>query len=203
MPTIQKINNKNFWLNAEGIPVEVKRIQTEEKKRERVVNKTIKQALKASEILTRFHEDAVRLVDNYLQEVAEQYGEAWQGATTLYNFNQTQKIDVKISKTIDFNEHFNTAEKKIFKYIETITTDLNSDVASIVRLAFSRNRAGVIDPKKILDLKRLKIKDKDWVEAMELIDKSIFVKSTKRYLNFWIREDKDWVSIPLNFSKMV
>lgn len=203
MPQIKKIKNKVFWVDGSGVPVERSRIKKEEKEREKIVNKAIKQAVKVSESMIKFNEEVVQLVDDYLEMVADQYGEHWQGAASITNFDQSEKIDIKISKLIDFNEHFAIAEKKIFDYIENLTENLSGDIVSIIRVAFSRNKKGFIDPKKILELKKLNIKNKVWKEAMDLIDKSIYVKKTNRYITFWIRNKKgDWESIPLNFSKL-
>ncbi len=203
MAQIKKIKGKVYWVNGSGVPVERTRINKEEIVREKVVNKAIKQAVKVSESLIKFNEEVVQLVDDYLEMVAEQYGEHWQGAASITNFNQTERIDIKISKLIDFNEHFAIAEKKIFSYIEDLTENLSGDIVSIIKVAFSRNKKGFIDPKKILELKKLNIKNKVWKEAMELIDKSIYIKATNRYINFWIKNKQgDWENIPLNFSKL-
>ena len=55
---------------------------------------------------------------------------------------------------------------------------------------------------RILGLRRYNIKDANWKDAMELIDKAIQVTSTRQYLAFYQREsiDAPFKLIPLNFS---
>ncbi len=203
MANLVKIKGKNHWINAEGNPVEVSRIFPEEKARERVVHKVFKKVSRTSVVLKKAHEEIWNTVDDYLQKLAEEHGETWQGNAQIMSFDQTQKIDVKVTKYIGFNEHFQLAEKKILRFIEEVTEGLNGDVVELIRGAFQRDKKGQIDSKKILGLKRLNIKSKIWAEAMELIDKSIYVKSSKRYINFYIRDqDGKWEVVPLNFSAL-
>ena len=56
---------------------------------------------------------------------------------------------------------------------------------------------------RIFALRRYKIKDPIWKEAMELIDKAITVTSTKQYISFSVRDEAgNYNKVVLNFSSL-
>jgi hypothetical protein len=65
------------------------------------------------------------------------------------------------------------------------------------------NQKQQLDVKEIMKLIKLDIQDEQWLEAMEIIKKSITVESTKQYLNFRRRDISGrMVTITLNYSAL-
>ena len=62
---------------------------------------------------------------------------------------------------------------------------------------------GKLDKRRILGLQKLKIEDPEWEEAMQIINDSIQIERTKRYVAFFERdEDGEYKPIVLNFSSL-
>jgi hypothetical protein len=65
------------------------------------------------------------------------------------------------------------------------------------------DKRGQLARYRIFALRRYKIKDPTWKEAMELIDKAIMVTSTKQYISFAVRDDAgNYHKVVLNFSAL-
>lgn len=65
------------------------------------------------------------------------------------------------------------------------------------------DKRGQLARYRIFALRRYKIKDPIWKEAMELIDKAIMVTSTKQYISFAVRDDAgNYNKVVLNFSTL-
>jgi hypothetical protein len=71
-----------------------------------------------------------------------------------------------------------------------------------VNNAFRIDGKGHVDVKQILRLRKLQIDNKQWQEAVKLIDESLTVEGIKTYYVFKIKnsEDDSWESIVLNFN---
>ena len=79
----------------------------------------------------------------------------------------------------------------------------NDNLKAIVNDAFQLDKHGQLARYRIFALRRFKIKDPVWKEAMELIDKAITVTSTKQYISFSVRDEAgNYNKVVLNFSSL-
>lgn len=128
------------------------------------------------------------------------------GDVTLTNFSQTLKISLKTNDIITFNENINIAKSKIDECIKKWAKDNKDDekakfITVLVMKAFRVDKKGNINKNRIMDLVKVTIPDPDFIEAQKLIQKSIEVSVTKRYMNFYKRNEKGkWELLSLNFS---
>ena len=176
------------YINDKGREVASRLVSSDDKKRDRLVNKLLARAGKLSRTIAKekevFRADLVK----YLDAVAAKYGENWRGNATLYNYAKTKLVKICVSDTITFDEKLSIAKQKIDEYIKQITQGSKPEIVALVDAAFQVDKKRSVDPKQIFRLRQAKIKDTRWQEAMEIIADSVQIISTKSYLNFRERE---------------
>jgi len=140
-------------------------------------------------------------VREYLDSVADEYDETWQGNARIRNFSHTLEVEINIAKILTFDETLYVAKAKIDKCITFWAEGSRTEVIALVNQAFQVNQKGQLDVKMLLKLPKIESSNPDWTEAMEIIKNSVVVQSTRQYMNFRAkREDGSWETIVLNFS---
>ena len=194
-----------MWIDAAGTQVPPKYIDPVEKKRDAMVEKNFRQAIQMQQRLRKFKEAVLRDINKYLDWLAEQNGEdalSPGGNYKLRNFSGNRRIQLKISKVIDFDERLQLAKQKIDACLEEWSEGANDKLKLVIFDAFKVDRKGNVDTKRILGLRKLKISDPQWKEAMDLIADAITVSGTRQYLLFETREhiNAPWISIRLDLA---
>ena len=203
MAEVIKKGKTVYWKDAEGALVPVQYIPKDERDADRMVSKIMGKVISFREKMKKFKSELEAEISKYLTETAKKYGEEWEGNATIYDFGKNRQIEIKVSKHFVFNEKLQLAKQKIDKCIMDWSENSNKKLIALVNKAFKVDKKGNLDAKRILELKSLEIKDKDWKEAMQLIEESMTVDSTKIYYNFRIKDENgQWKSIPLNFSSL-
>ncbi|MBU0665375.1 MAG: DUF3164 family protein [Proteobacteria bacterium] len=198
-------NTKGHWLNASGDAVPVKYVPVIDKKRDMMIERLFKRAEEASKRLGELRAEVDREVAEFLTMAAAEHnlvpndgGNYW-----FTGFSGDKRLEIKVGKLIDFDEHLKWAKQKIDQCIEKWSEGANDKLRLIVFDAFKADSKGRLDTKRILGLKKLKIKDPVWEEAMELIGKALVVTGTKTYVNFYRRGAHDaWVGICLDMARV-
>ena len=140
-------------------------------------------------------------MDRFLESVAAEYGENWKGNALLRNFDQSKEVQVKYGQTIGFDERLQIAKQLIDKCIEKWSEGSDMKIRMLVNQAFKVDKKGQLDSKMILSLRQVKINDKDWKQAMELIADSVKIENRRKYFIFKRKDvNGDWQTISLNFS---
>jgi len=193
------------WLDGTGKAVPPKYVSPIDKRRDAMVERLFKKALRHQDALTKFKEEIWADVEEYLDWLAAQYGEKHlspQGNYELKTFDGGRQIRVKVNKLIEFDEKLQLAKLKIDKCIESWSEGANDNLRVIIFDAFRTDQKGFVDTKRILGLRTLKIKDKTWKEAMTLIGEAITITGSRRYFHFQIRENvkAPWQTIRLDLA---
>lgn len=185
-----------------GYDVPVDLIQKSDLKKDKVAFKLLSKAEKINELLESFKKESFEMADDIYTSEAEKNGikEDAKGNFTFYSFDKSVRIEVTVSDRIEFDEHIQFAQSKINEYLKLKTNGLDNELSQIINNAFSTTR-GKLDTKRIIGLFRLKIENSIWMEAMELIKKSMSSNSSKRYLSICKREENgEYKAVQLNFS---
>ncbi len=202
MAKIKKIGSTTYWIDSSDDMVPEKRVHEHEKKRDKLITELIEKAQMMESLLSKLHDEVDERLDDYLSEVAEQYGEEWQGNATLDDFSGTARIERRIKKNLEFDERLQVARTKINQCVKNWSKGASQNLQALVEKAFKTDKKGGLDVKSILSLKSLKIDDPLWLEAIEIIDDSIKIAGTKTYYTFSVRNDKgDLEGINLSFSR--
>ena len=190
-----------YWKDAEGALVPVQYIPKDERDADKMVSRILDRVISFREKMKKFKLQMEKEISEYLQTAAAKYGEDWEGNTTIYDFAKKKQIEIKVSKHFVFNEKLQIAKQKIDKCIMAWSENSNKKLLALVNKAFKVDKKGNLDGKRILELKSLDIKDKDWKDAMRLIGESMTVDSTRLYYNFRIKDENgQWKNITLYFS---
>jgi len=198
-------DDKGRWIDASGNPVPVKYIDPVEKKRDVLVEKQIRQALLMQERLRKFKFSVLADIAKYLDWLAERNGEqslSPGGNYQLTGFSGSKRVMIKINKVIEFDERLQLAKQKIDDCLERWSQGANDNLKAVVFDAFKVDRKGNVDTKRILGLRKLKIRDKAWIAAMELITEAVTITGTRSYLMFQVKADKDaeWETLRLDLA---
>ena len=196
------------WLDDKGRPIPEEYIQPQDKKRDRMVESIIKRVSKLSAKLASEKTEIVAAIEKYLKELAKdnKVRENWKGNIIIYNFSQNLCIERRINETISFDERLQMVKTTIDKWLNDRLKNIDELIAKVISQAFSVDKQGRINTAMLLKLRKLDIQDHEWKKAMELLDESIFVKSSKMALRFRSKNtdvpDGAWSEIGLNFNEI-
>nr|WP_297342331.1 DUF3164 family protein [uncultured Fibrobacter sp.] len=199
-------DNQGNWLDPKGRPVPEEYIRPEDKKKDKLVESILKRVVKLSAKLETEKAEIVDSIEKYLKDLAKdnRVREGWKGNILLYNFSQNLCIERRIDESISFDERLQMVKTTIDKWIGQKLKDTDPTLSKVIAQAFSVDKQGRINTAMLLKLKRIDIQDAEWKKAMQLLDDSIFVKSSKMALRFRMKgtknPDNGWTEISLNFN---
>lgn len=197
----EKIGKHEYWHDGEGLLVPLKHVSKQDQERDALVNELVADARKLEALIKAFKAQMSAKIDRYLEAEAASYGENWQGNARIRDFTQVIEVEVSNAKLLTFDETLNIAKSKIDNCIARWAPGARTEIIALVNQAFRVNQKGQMDVKALLKLPQLQIEDEEWQAAMAIIQDSVTVAGTRRYINFRERGDDDrWSSIQLNFS---
>jgi len=189
-----------LWVDPEGIEVPVKYIKPEDQKRDEMVTGVFQIIEKLEKDIEKARENTQKLVNEYLEATAANYGEKWQGNAELRDFSHEYKIEIQNSKRIAFDEKLQIAKTKIDECVKKWSQNTSGKIKLIIDKAFRTDKQGKIDTKLVLGLRDIEIDDDEWKEAMELIANSVTITGSKQYIRFYRKkEDGTFESVKLDF----
>ena len=199
------LKDKNgHWIDGKGDAVPVKYVHPVDKARDRLVGKLGRRAETLSTQIAAYKSMVFDEVEKYLRYVEDRYGvnaRTVVGNKILTDFSNTVKLEIKVNKQIDFDERLSIAKTLIDQCIENWVSGSDDKIEILIRDAFKVDQQGKIDRDRILGLRRLKIRDKDWEKAMDIIADSIRVTGKRSYIRVMVKDDKGrWRSLPLDIS---
>lgn len=202
---MQLKDSKGNWLDGAGQPIPVKYVDKVAKKRDAVVARIVKKAISEELRLMAMKRDFMAEIDAYLDWlVAEKGGEALNdgGNYVLSSFSQHQRVTLKIQKFLELDERIHLVKQKIDSCLTRWSQGGNSNLKAVVFEAFKVDQQGRLDTMRVLSLRRLKINDSEWKEAMKLLTEAISVSGSKAYIIIEERKDRrsNWRTVRLNFN---
>ncbi|MCP3923021.1 MAG: DUF3164 family protein [Desulfobacterales bacterium] len=193
------------WIDGSGNPIPPKYIDGIDKKRDQLVVRSIKNALKLNERITTFKAKVFDDIESFLNYIEERYNvsERTKGGNKIYtDFSNTIKVEVKVTKHISFDERLSLAKSIIDECIKRWSETSHDNIRVLIEQAFIVDKKGNLDKDRILGLRKIKIKDKDWVKAMGIISDSIKIDGSKTYIQFYHKDKSDnWETIPIDIAR--
>jgi hypothetical protein len=189
--------------DAQGREIPVKVLHAEIVEKDAAVKKAMDCALKLQERIISDKQKLIQIIEKYLNDAARRNNLEWKGNALLISFDEKYRIEMRFREKIQFGIELQLAKQKIDECIKAWSADSNDNLKAIVNEAFQVDKRGQLARYRIFALRRYKIKDPVWKEAMELIDKAILVTSTKQYISFAVRDEAgNYNRIVLNFSAL-
>jgi mRNA-degrading endonuclease YafQ of YafQ-DinJ toxin-antitoxin module len=170
-----------------------------------MIEKQFRKAFLMQEKMSTFKKDVLADIFKYLNWLAEQKGEK---AFTpnknhqLTGFSGDKQLHIKINKVLEFDERLQLAKQKIDSCLERWSQDANDNLKVVIFDAFKVNKKGNVDTKRILGLRSLNIKDREWKAAMDLISEAVTITGTRGYLMFKVKhgQDAEWETLRLDLA---
>jgi hypothetical protein len=192
--------------DAQGRQVPVELVKEIDKLRDQTVREVLRRALAMRAELAGFKEDVWSDIQEFLALSAEQHGVKLggkKGNISLTTYDGRYKLLVAVNDTLQFNEKLQIAKSLIDSCIKRWSGDARPELKTLVDDAFYVDKTGNINKDRVLGLRRLKIDDPEWLEAMQAITDSIQVVSSKTYMRFYERrDDGSYMQIPLDVAAL-
>lgn len=195
-----------FREDAKGRLVPESQVKEIDAARDDLVRELAEQAEAMAGEVARFKSHALGEIQSFVQLSAERYGAhigGRRGNVHLTSYDGRYRIVQAIGDSLSFDERLQAAKSLIDECLTEWSKDARPELQTIVHDAFAPDKQGNLATHKILGLRRVKIDDPKWVQAMEAISDSITVSSSKTYVRFYRRnDDGKYVQIALDPTEL-
>lgn len=183
---------KGYWQDAKGSLIPVSKVKEIDKLRTQLVYALAEQAKGVRECMAGFKAELMSEIQKFLDQSAADYGVQMRGAAgkgnvQLVSFDGRYKILRSIQDSLVFDERLQVAKQLIDERVHVWSKGSNANIKALVNHAFQVDAAGKISVSRILSLKSIKIDDPDWQRAMQAINDSMQVASSKSYVRIYER----------------
>lgn len=194
---------EGYMQNALGHMVPMSLVEPIDQARDKLVRELIDIVLEQNKRLAEAKRRIFGDVAAFVSLSAEQYGVKRGGAkgnVTLHSYDGQYKLQVATAENIRFDERIHAAKALIDECIKDWGRHSSPELMVMVQQAFQTDKEGDLNVGRILNLRRLAIKDQRWVDAMRAISESEQVIGTKKYIRAYRRVgDSDrYEAIPLD-----
>ena len=162
--------------------------------------------MEMKKVLADFKEKIRDEIFSFVELSYKQYGVKWggkKGNITLNTYDGKYRLVVSMNDNITFDERLQVARELIGKCLEKWSAGARAEIRLLVNDAFQVDKAGKISTARVLGLRRLDIKDKDWQKAMTAITESVQITGTKQYLRVYERDaNGEYQMVPLDVAAL-
>lgn len=160
--------------------------------RDDLVKRLVDEALATQKVLKNFKLNAFSEIADFIEMSADRYDVqvgGKKGNATFYSFDGKYKIQRAVNENMAFDEGILEAKALIQECLDDWTQDANGNLKALVSRAFEVDKEGNLSTNRILGLRRVKIDDTRWQQAMDAISDSLQVIDSKSYIRLYQRED--------------
>lgn len=204
-PTEEQAIPRGYWQDAKGALIPVSKIKDIDKARTALVYELADQAKAMREGLSNFKATLMHEIQAFLDKSATDYGVQMRGAAgkgnvQLVTFDGKYKILRSVQDSLVFDERLQVAKALIDERVHVWSKGSNANIKALVNHAFQVDAAGKISVGRILGLKSIKIDDADWQRAMDAINDSMQVASSKSYVRIYERNEATGEYFPISLD---
>jgi Protein of unknown function (DUF3164) len=196
-----------YRMNPLGHLVPESLIDEVDKLRDELVNRLVAKAERLSAQIEADKSLFLSEIDAFVGISLSEYGierGGQKGNITLLSFDGRLKVVRAIADVIRFDERLRAAKALIDECLNEWSTDARAELRVLIHDAFEVDKENKIRIQQVLSLRRLKIDDPRWREAMRAIGESIEIVRTKAYVRFYERigDSDQWRPIPLDIAAL-
>ena len=187
------------WINSEGRKIPASMVTPADRMKHELANRLADQADVLQETIRVFKRAALDEMAAAKTLLFEQYGVKVggpRGGFSIISFDGATKAEVSVADRFVFGPELQAAKVLIDECIESWSDGANDNLRVLVEDAFQVNKAGRIDTKRVLGLRKLQMKDaagqpdERWGRAMEAISDAMIVDQTAIYIRFYRRNPR-------------
>lgn len=171
--------------------------------RDDLVGEIVAQARVQSAALAEFKSKTFSDIQAFIELSAEQYNAKVggnKGNVTLMSFDGRYKVQRACQEHITFDERLQAAKALIDACLTDWTSNASHEIRVLIDRAFEVNKQGHLNTGRILALRRVDIKDKRWLSAMDAISESIQVVGSKSYVRVYERRGNTDEYVPISLD---
>ena len=159
--------------------------------RDELVREIAANAKRLNQELVRFKkktfEDIQALIDLSFEKYKVKVG-GGDGNVQLLSFDGRYKVQRAVQKYIRFDERLLAAKALIDECLSDWTKDARAELHTLVNDVFQVDKEGNISTTRVLSLRRLKINDPRWADAMTALSDAVQVTGSKSYVRIYERD---------------
>lgn len=201
------------WTDPQGRTVPDSMVTAADRMKDDLARKLLDEADALQVEIARFKNRALDEMAAAKELLFEQYGVKVggpKGGFSIRSFDGQIMAEVSIADRIVFGPELQAAKVLIDECIESWSDGANDNLRVLVEDAFQVNKAGRIDTKRVLGLRKLPMKDADgnpdprWARAMDAISDAMIVDQTATYIRFYRRNPRTngMEQVVLDFSSI-
>ena len=180
--------------------VPIKQIDEHDIEMDAFVRKQVNKAKELQAVLRQFKQNAFDDCYAFMGLLAEKYNRkigGQKGNVTFSTFDGSMQIRIAVQDTLTFGPELQIAKQIIDECLNDWAKDANQNLKTLITDAFEVDKEGELNTGRILSLRRIKIQDKRWEQAMDAISESLRIAVSKTYINF---KEKDHIGKYNNIS---
>lgn len=190
------MNVEKKWINPQGKPIPDSMVTAADRMKDELANRLADEAEELQRTIAAFKRRALHEMAAAKELLFEQYGVkvgGHKGGFSIISFSGQTKVEVAVADRIVFGPELQAAKALIDECIESWSDGASDNLRVLVEDAFQVNKAGRIDTKRVLGLRKLPMKDADgnpdarWGRAMDAISDAMIVDQTAIYIRFYRR----------------
>ncbi len=196
---------EGYMEDARGHLVPESMVKDIDKIRDELVKALVAKAKDVKAMLQVFKQSAFENIELFIELSASQYDTSLggnKGNVTLMSFDGRYRVMRAVAESFVFDERLQVAKDLIDQCLNEWTASSGPELKALVNDAFSVDRAGNVNAKRILSLRKFNIEDERWLRAMAAINDSLTVAGSREYVRIYERvQDTDrWEQIPLDVA---
>lgn len=197
---------EGYMENSQGHYVPKAQIKEIDLARHELVLEKVAKIKVAQKMLADLKAEVMGDIEAFIDLSAEKYGArlgGQKGNISLTSFDGRWQLRRQIHEYLSFDERLQAAKALIDECLKSWTQSSPSELKAIVNDAFQVDKEGRINTGRILGLRRLKIDDERWGQAMQAISDSIQITGARAYFRAYERDASGKMrAIPLDVAAL-
>lgn len=203
---VLEIGGKTFMADAGGRLVPLDLVKPEHKLEDETVRKIVGHALDLNAQIGRFRGHTFDDVNSFIELLSAEYGGrrgGKKGNVTLTSYDGTLKVTVQVQDQMAFGPELQVAKELVDECITAWSAGASDEIRALVEHAFQVDKEGRINRAALFQLRRLAIKDEQWLAAMAALGEAIRVIGSREYVRFYRRPDARgaWQAVTIDVAQ--
>lgn len=201
------------WVDPQGRTVPDHMINDADRMKDELAERLVSGAEALQAAMAAFKKSALDEMYAAKDLLFEKYGTkvgGKKGGFSIRTYDGSAEAKIDVADRISFGPELQAAKALIDECIASWSEGADPNIKVLIDDAFQVNKAGRIDTKRVLSLRKLPIKDSDgnaddrWSRAMDAITDAVIVDQTAIYLRMYRRNERtnELQYVTLDFSAL-